>query len=487
MAVGLRERSLRALVWSASESFAQVALSFATFLALARMLEPPDFGIVALAGVFIFFFGAIANLGFTEAIVQRRELDPEHLDTSFWATIGISLALMAICLLGADVFARWLGEPAFAPVLRWLSLTLPLNALGNVQLAQLRRDIRFREVSVRSLTGRTIGSIVGVGAAVAGMGVWSLVAQQLAGSLIRSAALALAIPWRPKARMSLRHFRDLWKFGYRTSASHIVVAAGEQLLTLMIGGLAGSVALGYFTVGLRMVELIRSVIASAVQNVAFSTFSRMQDDLAAMQRTYQQSTRISCLFGFPIGTGMIVLAGPLVTTLFGAKWTESIPLLQILAAGMFFNFYTMFFSSLHRALGRPEIGLYLAIVVLVLGVVGVGVAVGWGLVAVSAVWVGRMFAILPVIVLVLHRLLHAPVEAFLRPAVTPATASAVMAAGVTAIAWQLEGTLPTAGLLAVATAAGAVIYGTAVWLLSPDLVRFTAKTLRTAIRPAHPS
>lgn len=483
MAGGLTERSLRALLWSAGDSFGQVALSFATFFVLVRMLEPADFGIVALAGVFIFFFGPIANLGFTEALVQRQQIDSEHFNTSFWCSLGISLALMSACFLGADALARLLGEPAFAPVLQWLSLTLPLNALGGVQLAFLRRDIRFRELSMRSLAGRAAGSIVGIAAAVAGMGVWSLVAQQLVGALIKSLAVALATPWRPKPRVSLRHFRELWGFGFHTTSSQIVLAASEQLLTLLIGWLVGSVALGYFTVGLRMVELIRSVIANAVQNVAFAAFSRLQDDLPALQRAYRQATRISCLFGFPIGAGMIVLAEPLVTTLFGAKWAESIPLFQILATGMFFSFYTMFVSSLHRALGRADIGLYLSIAVLVLGVVGVGIANRWGLVAIAMVWVGRLFVILPAIVLLLRWLLRERIRGLLQPAAAPLAASGLMTAGMAVMVWQFGGTVPDIALIPVATALGAVLYGLALWSLSPDLMRHTIKTLRTAIHP----
>jgi hypothetical protein len=150
---------------------------------------------------------------------------------------------------------------------------------------------------------------------------------------------------------------------------------------------------------------------------------------------------------------------------------------------MFFNFYTMFVSSLHRARGRADIGLYLATIVLVLSVIGLPFAAEYGLVGVSIVWVGRLFAILPIVVLILRWLLREPVWVILQPALAPLLASGVMAAGVMAIAWELDGRVPTIVLLAVATGVGAVIYALTLWSLSPELMRHTVKTLRAVIHP----
>jgi len=479
----LKTLSIKGLMWSASESFGVAVLSFAVFALMARILEPEHFGIVALAGVFILTFNLIVGHSFADAIVQRTDVEPEHLDTAFWTTLAIALALTGLCHLIAPAAARWFDEPALADVLPWLAWVMPLNSIAVVQTALFRRALGFRTVATRSLAGRTVGAAVGVAMALTGMGVWSLVGQQIAGIAVTGIATAAASRWRPGLKFSIPHLRELWSFGFHVSASQVVTGLGEQAMNLLVGSFYGSVALGYFSIAWRITQLMRALIASAVYHVGFSAFARLQDDRDAAARAFLQATRLSCLFGFPIGVGMALLADPLVHVLFGQKWASSIVLLAILALQMFPAFYAMFFSACYRAMGKASWVLWLSIAYIALGVAMVVAFTELGIEAMAMAWVAKSILLLPVQVALLRRMLGLRVRILIAPIVAPLLAAAIMAAALAGIALALGDRVGDIALLLVTIPAGAAAYLGAVFVISPELIRVAARTARIMLTP----
>jgi PST family polysaccharide transporter len=484
MRANLKTLSIKGVLWTASEGFGVAALSFVTFMVLARALKPHDFGVVALASVFVFFSNIVAGSGFADALVQRLRRDPEHLDTAFWSTLGLSLLLMGLCQLAAEPAARLLNEPALVPVLRWLALSLPIAAMASVPIAVFRSDMLFAHVAICTVSGRLIGAVVGVGMALTGWGMWSLVGQQLAAVLVTTIAVAVLARWRPRPHFSFRHLREMWGFGFHVSASQVVAGAAEQVLNLLVGALFGAVALGYFSVASRMVQLLRALISSAVYHVGLSAFSKLQDDRPAVTRAFLQSTSMSALAGFPIGAGMALLAAPLIAVLFGAKWQSSAALMAVLALEMLPAFFCMFNSALYRAMGKPSWSLWLALFSLGFGLAGVMALAPFGMMAIVAFWVFRGAMLVPLNVIATKRLLAAPLGRLLEPMRIPAIATAVMAAGIYGGRALLEqrGFGPVVELAALIPLAVLLYMGT-VRLLSPELAGLATRTARVMVTP----
>jgi PST family polysaccharide transporter len=368
----------------------------------------------------------------------------------------MAVALAGLCWAIAEPMARWFVEPRLAEVLPARALVLPLNAIGSVQTAMFRRTLRFRSVALRSVAGRVVGALVGVGMAFGGFGVWSLVGQQLAGVATTAVALAVASPWRPRFRFSLPHLGDLWRFGFYVSASQLVSGLGEQAVNLLVGALFGSTVLGFFTIAWRMAQLIRTLIASAVYHVGLSAFARLQEDRAAVGQALIKATRLSCLFGFPIGIGMAILAEPLVTVTFGNRWLASIPLLAVLAIDMIPAFYGIFFSACYRAMGRADWVLGLSMLYVGVGVLAIRVLMSYGIEVVAIAWVAKSILLLPLQLVLLSRLLKVPLRRLAGPPAAPLAACAVMGLVVGALQWGVGTTLGAVGLLAVAAPAGAL-------------------------------
>ncbi len=480
----LKTRSLKGLVWATGESVGVALISLVGFVILARLLSPEDFGIVALASVFITFSLLLTGHSFADALVQRPAIDADHMDTAFWSTLAISLTLMAGCWLGADFAAAALNAPPLADVLRWLSPVLPLGALNSVQVSLYRRDMRFDSVARRTLLGRGLGAAVGIGMAFAGYGYWALVGQQLIGQAAVTVAFAVG-PWRPRLRFSGSRFREMWAFGAQVSLCQVIGGAGDQALNLLVGTLFGTTALGYFTMASRSVQLIRSLISSAVYQVGFSAFSRLQHDRAAVAEAFVNATRLACLVGFPVAIGIVMIDRPLVLAAFEAKWQASIPLLAVLALELIPGFYGMFLAALYRATDHPGWGLATTVIYVAVGLAGIVAAAPFGLYAVVVVWVARTFLmVLAQHIFLVRRLLIVPLERLLAPLVAPAGAATAMAGGLALLRLAFPPGLAPTIELAILVPVGALIYAVAIRLMSPRLMGLALRTAGVVMTPA---
>lgn len=475
----IKTRSLKGLVWATGESFGVALISLGSFVVLARLLSPQDFGIVALATVFVYFCNVLTGHSFADVVVQRPEMEGDHLDTAFWSTLAIASALAAACLAGAGTLSLMLGEPALAGALRWLSLVPPLSALSSVQMALLRRGMRFDVVARVSLLGRAIGAMLGIGMALAGFGFWSLIGQQLAGQAVMTAVFA-AGPWRPRFRFSAQRLREMWAFGAQVSLNQVVTGATEQTFNLLIGTFFGATVLGYFTLAWRAVQLVKSLISSAVYHVGLSAFSRLQQDRQALVEAFLNATRISCLVGFPIAIGIALVAEPLVVGAFDEQWRRSIPLLSLMALELIPTFYGVFLSALYRAMDRAAWGLAMAVAYAVVGLGGALAVAPYGIEAMVAVWVGRAFLLMPLHVMLLHRLLAVPYKRLAGPVVAPLAATAVMAGGLAVMGLALPALPPLATLVLLA-AVGAIVYAAGIRLVSPPLFGLALRTAGRAV------
>ena len=184
--MGLRERAINGVIWSATQTWGVRVISFLVMIALARLVAPEAFGLVAYATVFIAFAQIFVDQGFSDAIVQFSQLDREHLDTAFWVSVLTGGLLSIISYFASDGIANLFHEPQLVPVIRWLSPIFFLSAMSSVQQAILRRALAFKALTVRSLAANLISSVIAVIMAFKGYGVWSLVAKLLVAAVVNA-------------------------------------------------------------------------------------------------------------------------------------------------------------------------------------------------------------------------------------------------------------------------------------------------------------
>lgn len=372
--------------WSVVEKWSTRVVSLVVLLVLGRLLTPDQFGLVALGTVFMTFLNIFVDQGFGRALVQRREVTAAHINTAFWISLVGSIVLAAVLILTAPWISLVLGEPELEPVVQVMSIGLVLYALSSIPQALLERDFGFRSLARRRVIATLIGGICAVAAAAVGWGVWSLVLQILVTSAVGVVVLWTASTWRPGFRVSLRAARDLWPTGASVIGIEFVGFLNAQSDKLIVGAALDATALGYYFFAMRIISIMIELFSTVMSSISLTTFSRLQDDRAALQTWMYRLSAVSCLVAIPAFAVLASVAQEAIPLVFGSQWVDSAPLVQVLCVLGAVNAIAVFDRSALLAVGRNRlafsltlgqalVGIGFVLVALPFGVLGVAIAV----------------------------------------------------------------------------------------------------------------
>lgn len=467
--MSLRERALSGLLWSSIEKWGSKVFTFGVFLVLARLLEPTAFGLLAMAMVFIDLAQVFIDQGFGRALVQRAELDEEHKDTAFWTSLGISVLLTAGGALLAEPLARLFGHDELAPILRALSLTFLLGGLRTVQVAMFWRELGFKLLSIRSLISRAVAAIVGISMAFSGYGVWALVGQELTAQAVDVVILWFASSYRPRFRVTRRHFRDLFGFGVHVMGTDLLEFVNRRADDFLIGLFLGPKALGYYVIAYRVLLVLTQLLASVSANVSLSVFSQLQKEPERLWRAFRAAVRYSALVAFPAFFGVAAAAPEIVPTVFGSTWEPSIAPMRVLAPVGALHAVLYFVSTAILALGRPGLRLGLYALGAVLNIGAFFVAARHGIFYVAVAYLVSSYLLAPLQLAMLRRLLPFSWRDLGAALATPFIGSAVMSAAVAFGVHPLLLGQPDYVRLTGAILTGVLVYPAVVLTLDPSL------------------
>lgn len=470
-------KAAKGVAWTTAANWGCQFLSFCFYLGLARLLNPQEFGQIALAGVYLAFIQVFVTQGFGVAIVQRRDLDEEHLDSAFWIAVTTAAAFCVCSIAFAGWIAHLFKDPQIAPVIRWLCLSMLFNALGAVPTAILTRDMEFRPLAIRLLAATGASGVVGITLAFLGCGVWSLVAQQLISSAVGCACLWFAVPWRPRLTISRRHLRDLYGFSLKVTGTDVLWFFSKRSDQTVVGYTFGTVGLGPYSLASRIVNMVLDGIVGPLQSVALPALSKIQSDHEAFEKATRRFIELSTFLMFPIFAGVAAIAPIVVPVLFGAKWNSAIPFLEILAFYGATVASQAFAYPVMLAKGRPGFHLVASIILSAMTVTSCLLAAFWSpravaiaLGASSALFAAGFFFALQHFV----KLRAAPL---IKAMLFPALSSFFMLAAVVWIRMAITAFLKPIIMLPVCILAGAAIYAGTAIVFRPDLVKMIRETL----------
>ncbi len=467
----LRQKAVKGVIWTAIDSWGRQAVSLVVFFILARLLNPETFGLIALAYIFIEFAQIFLDQGFSVAIIQREDVDTEHLDTAFWITLGISVVLTVLSAACAGLAADFFKQPQLIPIIQWLSISFTFSGLSGVQQAILERQFDFKSLAMRSLLSVIIGGIVGVVMAFLNFGVWSLVGQQLSSSLVQVLVLWRLSDWRPGFKFSATHGKELFNFGINISAFNLINFFNRRADDLLIGYFLGLVALGYYSIAYKLLLVMLNVLISTTTKVALPIFSRLQGEPERLISAFYSATQFTSLIVFPVFLCVPILASEFIKVFFGEQWIQSIPVLQVLS--LFGPVHLIFFynNSVILALGKPSWRLWIQVINTVTNVVGFALVVKFGIVAVASAYVVRGYLVLPISLFAINKLVKINLITYLRLYIVPLVASGVMVATILATKYLFGTYLEPWMLLGISLLLGISIYVFTISVISPKLFR----------------
>ncbi len=344
----------RALRWAYVWNWGHRGVSSTLTLILAALLGPTAFGVVAMGMAYIALVEMLLEQGFTAAIMQRKDLQPQHLDSIFWLVLVVSGPLCAASIVAGEWWAHANRLPELGPVIAVLSLTIPIHGLTIVQHAIFGREMDFKSLAIRANCAALFGGVVGVSMAIAGFGYWALVAQRVSEVTAGLILLWSLSHWRPRLRFSSKHARELIGFSSATFVGQLGRFAGLRADVVIIGLFFGPTVVGLYRLAARLVNTLLVVFTRPLEWVALPHYSRMQDDPAELRRALLKSLRLSGLASFPLLGLLAGVSDPLLACL-GEQWAAAAQPLQILCLAGMFAVVSLFVAPLVQAIARPQI------------------------------------------------------------------------------------------------------------------------------------
>jgi O-antigen/teichoic acid export membrane protein len=454
------ERSaLRSTGWVALGVGAQQLASLLALFILARILDPEDLGVVALAWTVLYFVEQIQETGVGSALIHRRtEVERAAASALLYAPVVSALLYLAVFAL-APAIGRFLHSPDLVDVLRVMALVLVFRGLAVVPGAILERNLDFRSRTIAELTAAFAQVGVFVGLAVAGFGVWSLVFGNLVAAAVQTALYWLFVPWLPSPFMASRRILlELMRYGRFVGAHNILVVVNNTVDNVVVSRVLGTASVGLYSVAFRLAGFPNSVIGFIVTRPMFAVYSTLQHDLPAVRSAYVRTLQRIALLSLPASLGIAIAAEPIVSTLLGDTWLPAVPALRILAIYALIKPFGGVSAEALKGMGMPQWNLvfdvvYVATVVPALVVLTRAFELEG---AATSMLIAIAAATLPAVIVTARKLQLSAVE--LGRALAPsALCSALVAGCLLALLPRSQSMAPVAGL-ALLVSVGVVVY-----------------------------
>ena len=294
----LKTLTSKGLVWSAIERFSVQGITFIIQLALARLLAPAEYGIIAMLAIFIQISQLLIDGGFANALIQKKNCKEEDFSTVFFFNIFIAVLAYGVLFLFAPLIANFYKVSQLDLILRVLAIVLIVNSLSIVQRVKLVKDIDFRSQAIVSFTSSLLSGILGIILAYRGYGVWALVWQQLSNSFFVLLLYLLIVRWRPIFTFSKRSFIELFSFGSKLLISSLINTVYRNLYAIVIGKKYSSEELGLYSRAEQFALFPSNNIGNIITRVMFPVFSKIQDDNEHLKSIYRKTIQYSSFLVF---------------------------------------------------------------------------------------------------------------------------------------------------------------------------------------------
>lgn len=378
----LKVRAVRSAGTTAVAQLIKLCLQLLSMAIMARILAPSDFGLVAMVAIFTGLAVQLMDGGLSMATIQREEITHDQVSNLFWinAALGLALYVLAICL--APVIAWVYKEPRLVSIMAIMSLMFVIGGLSVQHNAILRRRMQFRVIAVVDVVSIFLGLVVGVFAAMQGMGYWSLVLMPIVNFTSQTLLRWCYVGWMPGWMKRGTGVRPLVGFGAELTGANIVGYITTNVTPFVVGLVGGAKYIGLYDRANTIALIPSKKLLLPVMNVMQSALTRVSDSQERLRiAAVSLLSKIALLTMFVTIT-MFVTADWLVDIILGDGWEESVVIFRILSLGTIVTPITTFVAIVLVSKGEARALMHWKLITLFILLISVAVGSYWGVVGV---------------------------------------------------------------------------------------------------------
>ena len=356
--MSLRRTAARGATWTGASTVSTTALQLIQLAALAHLLPREAFGLLSMVMIVLGFSQPFADMGMSNAIIQRQEATKSQLSTLYWLNIFAGVLVYAILLFTIPLITRFFKEPRLAEILQIAICTYLIIPIGQQFRILLQKELRFRTLAMVEMASTVVGTVVTLVAAILGYGVVSIIYGQLVNVSLKSLLFCKIgwRTWRPQLCFRPKELDGFVSFGLFQMGERSINYLAANLDYVFIGRFLGAEALGIYSIAYQLIILPLQKFNPILTRVAFPVFAMKQNDDVALRRGYMELTKILLMVVLPCLVGLAVVAPTAIPVVLGTKWQASIAVTQILVMVGIIKALTNPVGSIWLAKGRADLG-----------------------------------------------------------------------------------------------------------------------------------
>lgn len=351
----IKQKAKKGVYWTTFSNVVNQGAQFVIGIILARLLTPEDYGIIALPAIFIAIAKCFIDSGFSSALVRKEEVTEDDLTTAFYFNIGVGIFCYLLIFLSSPLIADFYNTPILTDVIKVIALGFLFSPLQSVHFALFSRKLDFRTPSIISVSSQLTTGITGIILAFCGWGIWALVFQGVAGSLLSLTIVWTKSKWRPRGKFSKDSFHYLWGYGSKLLSSSILDTLYNNIVPVVVGKFFSPRDLGILNRGTGYGTLPYNQISSIIGPLAFPVFSRLQGDKEQLDNYFKKLLRLTLFVLAPLNLLLVALAEPLVLLLITEKWIDCVFIVQMVAIAAIIWPMQSLNMCLFNAMGRSDL------------------------------------------------------------------------------------------------------------------------------------
>lgn len=327
----IAEKSVKGSVWAFTGQITQFLLQFGSMILVTRILDPRDYGIVAIAVSLNAFASVFNGNGLVSAVIQKKHISHEEQSIVYLYNCLLGLCLTLMLFIFSDVIAEFFAVGELSGVIRLMSLQMVITALGSQFYAHLIRAMNFKVVTLTEFLSTLLGVIVTLTMAYYGYAYWSLVVGYIMTSACKLILSISLTEWRPKWYGLNTSGSSLFRFGVNVTIADIVSYFSRNSDNLIVGKSIGSDQLGIYSRAYQLMMMPISQVRAPIQKVSFPAMSKLDSSSETYKNYYYNVIIIISFVSMPLAGLFFLKSDSIILLLFGERWIECSDVLQVLA------------------------------------------------------------------------------------------------------------------------------------------------------------
>ena len=345
--------------WNFSENVLYKVVQFLLQIIMARILIPEDYGLCAIVLAFVNIAQELVNSGFASALIQKKDTSRIDFSSVCHFSLALGVFFYLILFIASPRIAEYFEDERISSIMKVMGASLIIGAFNSVQVAIVYKRLEFKKSFIANLVSISVSAVLGIVAALKGLGVWALVIQYMSNRVINLLVFFFLVKWLPNMEFSFKSIKSLFNYGWKLMVTQLSTFLSQDIYSLVIGKTFSKTQLGLYDLGNKIPANIANTLASTVGRVLFPAFSSFQNDTNKIREYIKRTNQLASFIMFPLLFGIAASAKPIVILIFTEKWINAVPIMQIACIWYAFNPIHYANIQVSKAVGRSDISLYI--------------------------------------------------------------------------------------------------------------------------------